>query len=584
MAFDGITVSCLTHELNHKLMNGRVFKIAQPEQDELLLTIKQNKEQYRLLISANASLPLMYLTDVNKPSPLTAPSFCMLLRKHISNGRITGIRQPGLERIIHVEIEHFNEMGDLCTKILVVELMGKHSNIIFCDDQGKIIDSIKHINAQMSSVREVLPGRDYFIPHSGEKLNPLEMDFTSFREKLTAKPTALSKAIYTSLTGISPVVSESILNDGGFDSSLPPSELTEDALFHLYSGICHYMEDIHHAAFSPVIYYHENGEPVDYAALPLSIYQNEKAVSYPDMSTVLERYYAEKNAITRIRQRSADLRQIVGSALAKSVKKYELQSKQMADTEKKEKYRIYGELITTYGYTLTPEDRELHCLNYYDGQEVSIPIDPTLSPIDNAKKYFDKYSKMKRTAAALMDILAETKRETEHLESISTSLELAATEDDLKEIREEMIQYGYIKRKSSDRKAKFVSRPIHLSLKDGYEIYIGKNNYQNEEISFKIATGNDWWFHAKGIPGSHVVVKAIKNDGSLLPDELYEIAGSLAAYYSKGRNNEKVEVDYTLKKNLKRVAGAAPGFVIYHTNYSLMCTPKSEKELLCQEN
>lgn len=580
MAFDGITISCIVHELNNKLMNGRIFKIAQPENDELFLTIKVNKEQYRLMISANASLPLIYLTDTNKQSPLTAPSFCMLLRKHINNGRITSIYQPGLERIINIEIEHLNEMGDLCKKILVVELMGKHSNIIFCDDAGKIIDSIKHINIQMSSVREVLPGRDYFIPHADDKLTPLDMNFDSFKSAICSKSCALSKAIYTSITGISPIVSESIINDCGFDSSIPPSELSEDELYHLYNHFNNFMDDVKMHQYSPVIYYQNDNEPVDYSALMLNIYSEYKYVTYPDMSSVLEKYYAQKNAITRIRQRSADLRQVINTALAKSVKKYDLQSKQLEDTQKRDKYKIYGELITTYGYTLTPDDKILKCINYYDGNEISIPIDNSLSPIDNAKKYFDKYSKMKRTASALSDIIKETERETKHLESISISLDLATSEDDLKEIKEELIQFGYIRRKSSDRKSKFVSRPIHITIENEYEIYIGKNNYQNEEISFKIANGNDWWFHAKNIPGSHVIVKPKTNDGSDLPDHIFEIAGSLAAYYSKGRDSEKVEIDYTLKKNLKRVTGAAPGFVIYHTNYSMMCEPKSVDEII----
>ena len=579
MAFDGITISCIVHELHDRLVNGRIFKIAQPENDELFLTIKVNKEQYRLMISANASLPLIYLTNTNKQSPLTAPSFCMLLRKHINNGRITAISQPGLERIIHIEIEHLNEMGDLCKKVLIVELMGKHSNIIFCDDAGKIIDSIKHINVQMSSVREVLPGREYFVPHADEKLNPLTMNFEDFKTFLLSKACTLSKAVYTSVTGISPIVSESIINDCGFDSALPPSALSEDELYHLYHHINNFMEDVKNQQFSPVIYYKNDNEPVDYSALKLSIYSEYHCVSYQDMSSVLEKYYAQKNAITRIRQRSADLRQVINTALAKSIKKYDLQAKQLEDTKKRDKYKVYGELITTYGYTLTPEDKVLKCINYYDGKEISIPIDPTLSPIDNAKKYFDKYSKMKRTAIALGDIIKETEKETKHLESISTSLDLATSEDDLKEIKEELIQFGYIRRKSSDKKSKFVSRPIHMVIGDEYEIYIGKNNYQNEEISFKIANGNDWWFHAKNIPGSHVIVKQKSNDGSDLPDQLFEIAGSLAAYYSKGRDSEKVEIDYTLKKNLKRVTGAAPGFVIYHTNYSMMCEPKSADEI-----
>lgn len=576
MAFDGITISCITNELNDKLQNGRIVKIAQPENDELILTIKVNKEQFRLLISANASLPLIYLTDTNKQSPLTAPSFCMLLRKHINNGRITGIYQPGLERVINMEIEHLNEMGDLCKKVLVVELMGKHSNIIFCDDNNKIIDSIKHITAQTSSVREVLPGREYFIPQTTDKQNPLNVEYGVFKKNLLDKPAPLVKSLYTSLTGISPIASEDILHLSGIDSSLPARELNEDELYHLYNTFVNYISEIKDRHFSPVIYYSGQNEPVDYSAIPLSVYSDYTCKTFPSMSSVLETYYAEKNMITRIRQRSTDLRQIVNSALSKSVKKYDLQLKQLKDTEKRDKYKVYGELLTTYGYNLSPEDKVLTCTNYYDGNEITIPLDTDLTPMENAKKYFDKYGKLKRTYEALSEITKDTKREIEHLESISTALDIATQENDLKEIKEELIQFGYIRRKSSDKKSKFVSKPLHVSLSGGYEIYIGKNNYQNEEITFKIATGNDWWFHAKKTPGSHVVVRS---ENSELPDEIYEIAGSLAAYYSKGREQEKVEIDYTQKKNLKRVSGAAPGFVIYHTNYSMMCPPKSLADL-----
>lgn len=581
MAFDGITVSCITNELSEKLTDGRIMKIAQPEIDELILTVKNNKEQFKVLISANPSLPLIYITSINKQSPLTAPGFCMLLRKHINNGRIISISQPGLERIIRIEIEHLNEMGDLCRKFLIVELMGKHSNIIFCDENSRIIDSIKHISFQTSSVREVLPGREYFIPQTMNKLNPLDMDFNTFKESILSKSEQLSKVIYTSLTGISPVVSEDILLNAGFDSSSLSKNLNEDEIYHLYNVISNSMNNIKTKAFTPAIYYNKNNEPVDYSAINLNVYSDYNSVTFKDISSLLEKYYAEKNLISRMKQRSTDLRQVVSSALAKASKKVDLQEKQLTDTKKREKYKIYGELITTYGYNLTPEDKVLKCINYYDNKEVSIPIDTDFSPMENAKRYFDKYGKLKRTYEALSEIIPETKKEIEHLDSISTALDIATSENDLREIKEELIQFGYIKRKSSNKKEKFTSKPMYLALDNGFEIYIGKNNFQNEEISFKIATGNDWWFHAKNIPGSHVIVKC---DNKELPDEIFEIAGSLAAYYSKAGKQQKVEIDYTQKKHLKRVNGAAPGFVIYHTNYSMMCSPKSLEEIKSLQN
>lgn len=575
MAFDGITIAAVVNEFNKVLIGGRIFKIAQPEKDELILTIKNNKEQYRLQISAGASLPLIYLTSSNKVSPPSAPAFCMLLRKHISNGRITKIYQPGLERVINFEIEHLNEMGDLCTKVLIVELMGKHSNIIFCDDENKIIDSIKHINIQMSSVREVLPGREYFIPMTIDKVNPLNADYDTFKKLIKSKGLILSKALYNSFTGISPVAAEDIINLADLDSSLTANCLNDTEIYHLYNVFSNYMTDVKECNFNPIIYYKDDA-PVEFSAFPLSIFNSETSASYSSISELLEKYYAEKDLITRIRKRSTDLRQIVNTALSKSLKKYDLQLKQLEDTKKREKYKIYGELLTAYGYNVPEGAIELKCLNYYDNTEITIPLDSEMSALDNAKKYFDKYSKLKRTFEALSDIILETKKESEHLESISTALDIATDENDLKAIKEELIEYGYIKRKYSDKKSKFTNKPIHIVISDDYEIYIGKNNFQNEEVSFKIASGNDWWFHTKTIPGSHVVVKSKTDE---LPDKLYEIAGGLAAYFSKARNQEKVEIDYTQKKNLKRVNGAAPGFVIYHTNYSMVCKPVSPEEI-----
>lgn len=575
MAFDGITIAAVVNEFNKVLIGGRIFKIAQPEKDELILTIKNNKEQYRLQISAGASLPLIYLTSSNKVSPPSAPAFCMLLRKHVSNGRITKIYQPGLERVINFEIEHLNEMGDLCTKVLIVELMGKHSNIIFCDDENKIIDSIKHINIQMSSVREVLPEREYFIPMTIDKVNPLNADYDSFKKLIKSKGLILSKALYNSFTGISPVVAEDIINLADLDSSLTANCLNDTEIYHLYNVFSNYMTDVKECNFNPIIYYKDDA-PVEFSAFPLSVFNSETSASYSSISELLEKYYAEKDLITRIRKRSTDLRQIVNTALSKSLKKYDLQLKQLEDTKKREKYKIYGELLTAYGYNVPEGAKELKCLNYYDNTEITIPLDSEMSALDNAKKYFDKYSKLKRTFEALSDIILETKKESEHLESISTALDIATDENDLKAIKEELIEYGYIKRKYSDKKSKFTNKPIHIVISDDYEIYIGKNNFQNEEVSFKIASGNDWWFHTKTIPGSHVVVKSKTDE---LPDKLYEIAGGLAAYFSKARNQEKVEIDYTQKKNLKRVNGAAPGFVIYHTNYSMVCKPVSLEEI-----
>lgn len=569
MAFDGVTIANIVHELNKELIGGRLAKIAQPESDELLLTIKTTLGQKKLFISADASLPLVYLTENNKQSPLTAPNFCMLLRKHLQNGRITDIYQPGLERIIHIKIEHLDEMGDLCQKTLIIEIMGKHSNIIFCNSENMIIDSIKHISAAVSSVREVLPGKPYFVANTQDKLDALITDYHTFHDAISTKPQPVFKAVYGCFTGISPILAQELCFMAGIDGELPTASLSTtdyQALFEAFSSM---VADIKGGNFAPNIAY-SGSSPKEFAAIPLTLYTlgTDHIASYNSMSNLLESYYAEKNAISRIRQKSADLRRIVQTCLERDIKKYDLQIRQIKDTEKRENYRIYGELLNTYGYGVTPGAKSMEALNYYTNETITIPLDPTLSAKENAQKYFDKYNKLKRTFEALSELTKEVKSEIDHLETISAALDIAQKEEDLTEIKEELIAYGFIRRKGGNKKTKITSKPFHYLSSDGFHMYVGKNNYQNDELTFKFATGNDWWFHAKGMPGSHVIVKT---DGAEeLPDRTFEEAGRLAAYYSKGREQEKVEIDYIQKKHVKKPAGAKPGFVVYYTNYSLM--------------
>lgn len=573
MAFDGITIAAMVKELNTSLKGGRINKIAQPESDELLITVRGQDGQKRLLLSASPSLPLLYFTSKNRISPLTAPNFCMLLRKHIGSARITDITQPGMERVVQFHLEHLNELGDVCHKILIMELMGKHSNLIFCDDKGMILDSIKHVSSNMSSVREVLPGREYFIPKTQDKLDPLTITEEEFISGICPKPLPAAKAIYSSLTGISPVMAQEVCFRASIDGNDSMQSLNEAARTHLYHTFARIMDQVKEGSFTPNIIF-RGDEPVEYGVLDFQQYGPEyHSVSFDSVSQMLETYYASRDLITRIRQKSADLRRIVQTALERNRKKLMLQQKQMKDTEKKDKYKIYGELINTYGYGLEEGVKSFKALNYYTNEEITIPLDPQLTPQENSKKYFDRYQKLKRTQEALEEQIKETTEEIQHLESISNALDIAREESDLSQIKEELTEFGYIKKHYTSKKGAKMqtkSKPFHYISSDGYDIYVGKNNYQNDELTFKFASGNDWWFHAKKMPGSHVVVKT--KDGTL-PDRTFEEAGSLAAYYSQGRTAPKVEIDYLQKKNVKKPAGAKPGFVVYYTNYSLMAVP-----------
>lgn len=573
MAFDGITVAALVREFNDRLTGGHISKIAQTEKDELQLTVKTpDRKNLRLTLSANASLPLAAITEDGKPSPLTAPNFCMLLRKHLGGGLIKSITQPGLERCIRFNVEHRDEMGDLGTKTLVIELMGKYSNIIFLSDDNVIIDSIKHVPVSLSSVREVLPGRPYFLPNTVGKTDPLKEAEENIFHVLSASNVPAAKTLSSTYTGISQSIASEIVHLSGVDADLPASGLSEAARVHLAHSFRRVMEDVAAGAFAPCVLY-QGEEPVEYSAFPITRFpEDSRMVSMASMSSVIVTYYRDRDVTSRIRQKSADLRKIVTNLLEKDYKKLDLQEKQLADTDKKDKYRIYGELLNTYGYELQGGEKSLTCTNYYTGEEITIPLDPQKTAQENARKFFDRYGKLKRTQEALSVQTAETRQEIDHLESISTSLEIALKEEDLTQIRQELTEYGFIRHHGPRvRKEKVTSRPFHYISSDGFDMYVGKNNYQNEELTFKTASGNDWWFHSKKVPGSHVIVKT---GGREMTDRAFEEAGALAAYYSKGRNADKVEIDYVQRRELRKVAGAAPGFVIYHTNYSLMAVPK----------
>lgn len=586
MAFDGITVAALREELNRVLSDARISKIAQPEAEEILFTIKgKDLGQIRLLISASATLPLVYLTDDNKPSPQSAPAFCMLLRKYLTNARILSVTQPGLERVLHFNFEHRDELGDLVPRTLIVEIMGKHSNIIFVKEDGTILDSIKHVSSAISSVREVLPGRTYFLPETVEKIDPLKVfntektsethivfDEQQFADMIREKNMPVFKAIYMSFVGISPIFAQEICACAEVDSDLFTNVLSDTDVSRLYRVFEEKIQAISKNEFAPEIIY-ENGIPVEYSAVPLTIYSDSEKKKIDSVSSVLREYYAQRNEILNMRQKSSDLRRVVTTALERNVKKYDLQIRQMKDTEKRDKYKIWGELLNTYGYSAEPGAKSIEVLNYYTNENEVIPLDDTLTAIQNAQKYFDKYNKLKRTYEALSTLTEEVSMEIEHLESVLNALDIARSEDDLLQIREELVESEVIHRKGTNKKVKIHSKPFHYVTNDDFHIYVGKNNLQNDSLTFSFANGSDWWFHAKKIPGSHVV---LKTEGREVPDRVFELAAAAAAYYCKGSDQTKVEVDYVRRREVKKPAGAKPGYVIYYTNYSMAIAPGLE--------
>ena len=587
MAFDGITVAGLCRELQDSLTGGRVYKIAQTDKNELVLTVRPSAErgggQVRLYLSADPSLPLVYLTKVSRQAPLQAPAFCMLLRKHLQNARIISIVQPGLERIIRILFEHRNEMGDLCTHVLVVEIMGKHSNIIFLNDEETIVDSIRHVSSLVSSVREVLPGRPYFIPDTQAKKDPLSETREGFFQVLSGGHTEVAKLLVRSYTGFSPVAAQEAVHLAGLSQDRSAALLPDSEKETLWQSFESLISRIRHGDFSPAMYCRRNengkpGVPVDFSLIPLTHYADCVEVPYESPSELLEDFYARKNLYTRIRQRSADLRHIVQTILERDVHKYDLQCRQIRDTEKRDKFKIYGELLNAYGYSVPAGAKSCELDNYYTGEKVRISLDPTLTAQQNAQKYFDRYARMKRTHEALTRLTVQVKAEIDHLRSIQNALEFSTTDADLSQIRREMEESGYLRRKYTGRKnepkkgrARMPqSRPLHYISSDGFDIYVGKNNTQNDEITFRIADARDIWFHANDMPGSHVLLRTGGKTMNEIPDRAFEEAAALAAYYSSGRSQGKVEIDYLERRNVKKPSGAAPGFVVYYTNYSIL--------------
>jgi len=571
MAFDGVVISNIVRDMKERLVGGRIYKIYQPENDEINLVVKNHGTTYRLMLNASATLPLVYFLEENKQNPPTAPNFCMLLRKHIGNGRIVDVKQPHFERIIEVEIEHLDEMGDVCKKRLVVELMGKHSNIIFLEEDGRIIDSIKRIGAQISSVREVLPGREYVLPPN-EKMNPFDVEESYFKNVIMEQSMSIDKAIYTAVTGFSKLIANELCYEAGVDGNFSTDSLAEsnkDALWKSFSLLVNRMQE---GDYRPQIVYQDD-VPVAFSAIPLAMYTDLNIEEFDTISNVLATYYSEKDTHSRMHQKSTDLRKVLSTAIERTAKKYDIQRKQIKDTEKREKYRIYGELLQTYGYEIKPGDKNITVINYYDNEEITIPLDENLTPVENANRYFDKYNKLKRTYEASLNLVQESKATLDHLLSLQNSMEIATSEADLAEIKEEMVLAGLVKAKQEKKtgvKAE-KSKPLHYVSSDGFHMYVGKNNLQNERLTFKTAGPKDLWFHAKEMPGSHVIVKL--EGAEDVPDATYEEAARLAAYYSSGKTSPKVEIDYTRRGNLKKPPQANPGYVIYHTNYSMVALP-----------
>jgi len=574
MPVDGVVVRNIVQELNDKVLNGRVDKITQPEVDEILINVRSSRENYKLFISSNPNYPRVHLTNMNKQSPISAPVFCMVLRKHLSGGRITKIEQYDLDRIIKIHIESYDELGCLSNKILLCEIMGRHSNIILVNENYEVIDSIKHITPDMSSFRQILPGLHYKYPPAQDKIEPLNFSMPEFLDRMekASSPMKLGKFISSSLNGINIFAAREISYNAGLDENVLLSDINKAKVQDLTESIERFIQNVIMGSFSPSIYY--NGPILyDFYCFDLDCLKNMRAENDNSISKIIELFYYSKDRHDRIKQKSSDVLKIVNTNLDRCVKKLSIQEQKLLECQERGKWKLYGDLIMANLYILHKGDTCTKVLNFYDeGQDfIDIPLDMLLSPVENAQRYYKKYNKEKSAIQIVESQKEENLYEISYLENQLVNIDNCTLEDEIEEIRNELISQGYIKKrkKTASRKLK-PSSPMHYISSDGLDIYVGKNNVQNDYLTTKFAGPGDIWMHTKNIPGSHVIIKLDKKPVS---ESAIMEGASLAAYYSKARTSSNVPVDYTEKKNVKKPSGAKPGMVIYYTNRTSYVTP-----------
>lgn len=578
MAFDGITTFAILQELTQKLLGGRIDKIYQPDSDEIVLSVRSLGTNYRLLLTAQARCPRIHLTEQRPENPLTPPMFCMLLRKHISGGKILSITQYHMDRILEITLEAVNELGDLVQKRLILEMMGKHSNLFLVDEYGQIIDAIHHVTPQMSSVRAVMPGMPYMLPTHNRKVDPLTVDTPeAFKETLYTQPGPAVKAIYVSMNGISPFMAKEILFRAGLHDTILLTELTEEELEKMYIAFQQLFRQMAGKCFEYRIYY-DHERMTEFSVVPVQQMEGTESRSFETLSQLLDTFYKKQDVHNKIQQKSQDLHRLLSNNLDRARRKAGLQEKQLEDTKDRETDRIAGELITANIYQLQKGMKLAELPNFYEEEMplVKIRLDENLTPAQNAQRYFNRYNKAKRTEAALTEQLQNTYEEIEYLESIESALALSNQEKDLENLRLELHEAGYIRRIRRSSKNLSASKPLTFTTSEGIRVLIGKNNIQNDQLTFKTAAPYDIWLHTKDIPGSHTIlfVSGLNKGTDYTDASILEAAG-LAAAHSKAAAGSKVPVDYTLRRYVKKPSGSKPGFVIYTHQQTVYVTPEA---------
>ncbi len=577
MAFDACIMRAVISEINRDMPEAKIEKVLQPQNDEINLLLHSRGKSKRLIFNVGPNVPRLQLSSVAKENPQKAPMFCMLLRKYFAGARILKAEQLGFDRIAVFTVSCYDEMGFPTVKKIICEIMGKYANLIVTDGEDKILTALKVIDFAASTVRQVLPGLKYQIPAAQDKRSPLVIDRAYFFERLAAYPPerTAEKFITGAYSGIATQIARELTFRASGSTDVPVCELDAEKFYSVFSA---WQELLISECYTPTAIF-EDGKGADYSYMDIT-YRGEAQDkrNYDTFGDMLDDWFLEKDKSEKILRRAHDILTLLNNAEARTERKLAIQRESLAESEHAEEYKHKGDLITSSIYLIKRGTESFECVDYFDPEcpTVTVALDTRLSPSANAQRYYKQYNKLKTAKRVLTEQIAIWEAELKYLDSVRAFLDKAESEADLAEIREELYRSGYASRlKNYTPKKQAQSKPMMLKTSGGYTLLVGKNNIQNEQVTFKMARGSDIWFHTKDIPGSHVIMVT---EGEEPSERDYTEAAAIAAYYSKA-TGDSVAVDYTKASNVKKVHGAKPGFVIYKTNYTAYVKPMSKEEL-----
>ena len=579
MPLDALCLSGVVHELQNALSGAKIDKIYQPGRDEVVLALRAPAGNVKLLLSANPSHPRAHLTQISRENPDKPPMFCMLLRKHLSGARLLELVQPPMERVVDLRLEALDELGDRVERRLVLEAMGRHSNLILLDGEGRIMDCLRRVDSDMSAWRQVLPGLFYRLPPAQEKLDPSSLDRAALESALAAAPeeSQADKWLLDTFGGLSPLICRELAFRAGGATDARLHQMGEGGRSRLLDELEGLLRSVQENSFTPVMLEKE-GHPSDFTFQPISQYGPAvSCVPFPSFSALLDRFYEQRENQERVRQRGQDLIRSVTNARDRAARKIGLQEQELAATRDRERLRQFGDIITSNLHAMEKGMSRLTAADFYDPEcpQIHIPLDPLLTPQQNAAKYYKEYNKAKTAESILTLQLEKGRRDLDYLNSVLEAIALAEGERDLQEIRQELTDTGYLRRpsKARDRGKRVVSKPMEFRSSSGLRISVGKNNTQNDLLTTKQAFKSDLWFHTQKIHGSHVI---LWTEGGQPDLTSIQEAAQLAAWFSQGRESGKVAVDYTPVKYVKKPGGARPGMVVYTTYETAYVAPDGE--------